>query len=105
MQYRVRRIICGACAEKSEEQHEAGSDSILEALVDEYIECFAARDENQDAADWGGFGSAFIQLKTERYDLEGIRKMDHTGWFDMGIPQGLGRRLSSSVRAFIRETR
>jgi len=42
--------------------------------VDEYIEWFAARDENQDAADWGGFGSAFIQLKTERYDLEGIRK-------------------------------
>jgi len=67
--------------------------------VDEYIEWFAARDENQDAADWKGLEN----LKTERYDLEGIRTMGHTGWFDMGIPQGLGRWLSSSVRAFIRE--
>ena len=73
--------------------------------MDEYIEWFAARDENQDAADWEGLESACVQLKTERYDLEGIRTMGHTGWFDMGIPQGLGRRLSSSVRAFIRETR
>ena len=82
VQYRVRRIICGACPEKSKEQHEAGSDS-TEALVDEYIEWFAARDENQDAADWEEFGSACIQLKTERYDLEGIRKwtiLDDSIW-------------------------
>ena len=39
--------------------------------MDEYIEWFAARDENQDAADWEGLESACVQLKTERYDLEG----------------------------------
>jgi len=38
--------------------------------VDKYIEWFAVRDENQGAADWEGLES--VQLKTERYGLEGV---------------------------------
>ena len=62
---------------------------------------FCSTGRESGCGDWEGLESACAQLKTERYDLEGIRTMGHTGWFDMGIPQGLDRRLSSSVRAFI----
>ena len=45
--------------------------SSIETLVDAYIEWFAARDENQDAADWEGLENACIQLKTKDTILRG----------------------------------
>ena len=37
--------------------------------------------------------SACIELRSERYDLEGIRTIDHTGWVDMDVPPWLGQGL------------
>lgn len=44
------------------------------------------------------------KVLVEQYeDLEGVRKMSKESWKEMGVPVGLGRRISNVVRQFVAE--